>query len=53
EVSRQFGGFEKFLQNVDRARQILRQHIIIGKSRAESLNRDKVYTLQGIVAEIK
>ncbi|KAH9512958.1 hypothetical protein Btru_037148, partial [Bulinus truncatus] len=48
-----FGGMRGFLQEEDRARQILRLHIILGKHRVESLRTlDKIYTLQGTEADI-
>ncbi|KAH9512959.1 Stabilin-2 [Bulinus truncatus] len=48
-----FGGMRGFLQDEDRARQILRLHIILGKHRVESLRTlDKIFTLQGTEADI-
>ncbi|KAK3753425.1 hypothetical protein RRG08_056317 [Elysia crispata] len=47
-VRKSSGGFSKFLENKDRALQIMRQHILIGKFQLEDLQvYDKFYTLQG------
>lgn len=47
-VRRSSGSFNKFLEDKDRALQIMRQHILIGQYRLEDLQiYDKFYTLQG------
>ncbi|KAL5012524.1 hypothetical protein ScPMuIL_011075 [Solemya velum] len=46
--------FGKFLSNEDEARQILRQHIIIGELSLDQLYNSTIfYTLQGVAAELQ
>ncbi|XP_041349523.1 stabilin-2-like [Gigantopelta aegis] len=47
------GSFDSFLKNEDKARQVLRQHMIIGQLSLEKLqNHTFFYTLQGVPAEL-
>ncbi|BFZ08467.1 hypothetical protein BsWGS_11506 [Bradybaena similaris] len=51
DVIRENRGFDKFLDDEDRAMQIMRQHILIGQFRLEDLQDfDTFYTLQGNAA---